>query len=200
MSDSSSLTAEQFDHIKKIIQSAVLSIESAETEIHKAKSLLTNIQQLGGSLWDLSSIVDEIKKTQTKVTHTPDEEDWQVVYGEFDGYFMLGEDLKKYPVPLNYSSKSKLVPWDKLKLTVNTSWQLLYKLIEPCERKYSRAVLSKDDTDTMKYIAISADWQNYQLNQAAVTFFKWHIGDEIYIITNKAGKGNYAAIEAVIKS
>jgi hypothetical protein len=50
MSDSSSLTAEQFDHIKKIIQSAVLSIESAETEIHKAKSLLNNIQNLGGSL------------------------------------------------------------------------------------------------------------------------------------------------------
>jgi len=38
------------------------------------------------------------------------EENAEVVEGKFDGYFMIGADQKKYPVPLNYSSKTKLVP------------------------------------------------------------------------------------------
>lgn len=38
------------------------------------------------------------------------EENAEVVEGKFDGYFMIGNDQKKYPVPLNYSSKTKLVP------------------------------------------------------------------------------------------
>lgn len=38
------------------------------------------------------------------------EENAEVVEGKFDGYFMVGNDQKKYPVPLNYSSKTKLVP------------------------------------------------------------------------------------------
>lgn len=38
------------------------------------------------------------------------EENAEVVEGKFDGYFMIGVDQKKYPVPLNYSSKTKLVP------------------------------------------------------------------------------------------
>jgi hypothetical protein len=38
------------------------------------------------------------------------EENAEVVEGKFDGYFMIGNDQKKYPVPMNYSSKTKLVP------------------------------------------------------------------------------------------
>ena len=38
------------------------------------------------------------------------EENAEVIEGKFDGYFMIGNDQKKYPVPLNYSSKTKLVP------------------------------------------------------------------------------------------
>ena len=38
------------------------------------------------------------------------EENAEVVEGKFDGYFMIGSDQKKYPVPMNYSSKTKLVP------------------------------------------------------------------------------------------
>ena len=39
-----------------------------------------------------------------------DEENLEIVEGKFDGYFMIGGNQKKYPVPLNYSSKTKLVP------------------------------------------------------------------------------------------
>jgi hypothetical protein len=38
-----------------------------------------------------------------------DDPNVKVVEGIFDGYFMIGSDAKKYPVPMNYSSKSKLI-------------------------------------------------------------------------------------------
>ena len=39
-----------------------------------------------------------------------EEDNCEVIEGLFDGYFMIGADQKKYPVPMNYSSKTKLIP------------------------------------------------------------------------------------------
>ena len=125
------------------------------------------------------------------------EENAEVVEGKFDGYFMIGNDQKKYPVPLNYSSKTKLVPWDFLKLKILEDGKMIYKLIQPVERKHLRAVLSK--TDDNKFIAITDDGKNYFLNQAAVTFFKGKSGDELYILINDKEEMSFAAIEAIIK-
>ena len=58
---------------------------------------------------------------------------------------MTGTDQKKYPVPLNYSSKTKLVPGDILKLKILEDGKFVYKLIQPIERKHIRATLSKTD-------------------------------------------------------
>ena len=125
------------------------------------------------------------------------EENAEVVEGKFDGYFMIGSDQKKYPVPMNYSSKTKLVPWDFLKLKILEDGKFIYKLIQPVERKHVRAVLSK--TDDNKFVAITDDGKNYFLNQAAVTFFKGKSGDELYILINDKEEMNFAAIEAIIK-
>jgi len=43
---------------------------------------------------------------------------------------MLDNEWNRYPVPANYSSKSKLVQWDKLKLTIAQNWRMTYKQIE----------------------------------------------------------------------
>ena len=125
------------------------------------------------------------------------EENAEVVEGKFDGYFMIGSDQKKYPVPMNYSSKTKLVPWDFLKLKILEDGKFIYKLIQPVERKHIRAVLSK--TDDNKFIAITDDGKNYFLNQAAVTFFKGKSWDELYILINDKEEMSFAAIEAIIK-
>ena len=125
------------------------------------------------------------------------EENAEVVEGKFDGYFMIGSDQKKYPVPMNYSSKTKLVPWDFLKLKILEDGKFIYKLIQPVERKHIRAVLSK--TDENKFVAITDDGKNYFLNQAAVTFFKGKSGDELYILINDKEEMSFAAIEAIIK-
>ena len=185
------------DQIRKVMKTATLLIETAETNLQKAKSLLSNIDSLWNHIGDLDAMSKEIKANSRQIEQ--ESQDGQIIYGTFDGYFMLGEDLKKYPVPLNYSSKSKLVPGDKLKLTITSVGQLLYKLVWPCERKHTRAILSKDEEDGSKFIAITTDGESFGLNQAAVTFFKWRAWDEIYIITNKEWSWRYAAIEAVIK-
>jgi hypothetical protein len=189
---------EENTQIAKNLQAIVMMIEAAELNLKKAKQHLSTITSLGDNIGDLSSIVQEIRKNNRKEEN--DASNGQIVYGEFDGYFMVGEDNKKYPIPLNYSSKSKLVPGDKLKLTISESGELTYKLIEPCERKHVRAVLSKDEQDSTKFIAITGEGQTYTLNQAAVTFFKGYVGDELYVITNSKHPSNYAAIEAIIKS
>lgn len=155
---SDTINVEEANQIQKNLQAAVLMIEAAELNLKKAKSLISTVGTLGENIGDLNAIVQEIRKNNRKEENALEKNsNGQIVYGEFDGYFMMGEDTKKYPVPLNYSSKSKLVPGDKLKLTISESGELLYKLIEPCERKHVRAVLSKDDTDVTKYIAITAE-------------------------------------------
>ena|SRR3990167_2707018 len=110
---------------------------------------------------------------------------------------MVGADQKKYPVPLNYASKTKLVPGDVLKLKILSDGKFIYKLIRPVERQHVRALLSK--TDDNKFIAVTDDSKTYFLNQAAVTFFKGKAGDELYIVANADGSGSFAAIEAIIK-
>lgn len=125
-------------------------------------------------------------------------EEWmEVIEGIFDGFFMIGADQKKYPIPMNYSSKTKLVPWDKLKLKVMADGKFIYKLIQPVDRKHLKALLSK--TDDNKFIARTDDGKFYFLNQAAVSFFKWTVGDELYIIVNEKDDTSFAAIEAIIK-
>ena len=74
---------------------------------------------------------------------------------------------------------------------------MIYKLIQPIERKHVRAILSR--TDDNKFIAITDDGKNYFLNQAAVTFFKGKPGDELYILINDKEEMGFAAIEAIIK-
>lgn len=56
----------------------------------------------------------EIKESEHQANgvelKTYSDENAEIVEGKFDGYFMVGANQKKYPVPLNYSSKTKLVP------------------------------------------------------------------------------------------
>ena len=125
-----------------------------------------------------------------------DEEGMHVVEGKFDGTFMQWDDGKMYPVPMNYASKTKLIPGDMLKLRIMEDGKLIYKVTGPAPRKFLKAKLTK--TEEGKFIALTEENKTYALNQAAVTFFKWTIGNEITIIVNGGEDTNVAAIEAVI--
>ena len=53
-------------------------------------------------------------------------------------------------------------------------------------------------TEDGKFIALTEDNKTYGLNQAAVSFFKGVVGNEITIIINAMEDSSCAAIEAVI--
>lgn len=190
-------TDELIEKHKQMVQFIKNTISGIETDLKRVKIVLNklskfdpknpdslNDKELESTLW-----TDELKSYK--------EENTQIVEWKFDGYFMIWADQKKYPVPLNYSSKTKLVPWDILKLKILENGQFIYKLINPVERKHIRATLSM--TDDSKYTAVTDDGKTYFLNQAAVTFFKGKPGDELYILTNEKEDGGFAAIEAIIK-
>ena len=63
-------------------------------------------------------------------------DDGKIIEGIFDGENMIGPDGKKYSVPPNYASKSKLVFGDRLKLIISDTGKFTYKQIGPVERRY----------------------------------------------------------------
>lgn len=196
MTQLSQETTNYIEELSITIKALALNVEQIENDLKKVKNTLNTLSTLKDNIDSLDAIIEANKANQPKVQ----ELDGNVIEGEFDGYFMVGDDLKKYPVPVNYSSKSKLIPGDRLKVTIKENGELIYKLITPAERKHVRAVLTKDEKDTNKFLAISSDKQTYNLNTAAISFFKGLPGDEVYITINKEGKGSYAALEAIIKA
>jgi len=173
-------------------------ISSVEMELKKMKVILDQLANFDPSNPKSLEVAAETQEAlNAQELNTYSEEGVEVIEGVFDGYFMIGGDQKKYPVPMNYSSKTKLIPGDVLKLKVMPDGKFVYKLIRPAERKHLRAVLSR--TDENKFTANTDDGKIYFLNQAAVTFFKGTPGDELYIIVNEKDSGSFAAIEAIIK-
>ena len=172
-------------------------ISNVEIELKKMKVILdqlVNFDPMDAKSLTLNEWDDSIENSELS---TYSEEGIEVIEWLFDGYFMIWADQKKYPVPMNYSSKTKLVPGDALKLKVMPDGKFIYKLIKPADRKHLRAILSR--TDDNKFTAVTDEGAVYFLNHAAVTFFKGTPWDELYIIINEKDKGSFAAIEAIIK-
>ena len=120
--------------------------------------------------------------------------DSKIVEWVFTGEEMLGSDGNKYPVPANYASKSKMVQWDKLKLTILPSGKMLYKQIAPIERETKVGLLTKD----LGKFQVVAEGKSYDVLTAAVTHFRAEIWDNITVIVPQGKDATYAAIEAVV--
>ncbi len=174
----------------KTLETIVGMLETVEKEVRRIK-LVIKKHQNGEDIENLSD--DELKEMSSKLLNYTEDENVSVVEWVYDWVFMVGSDGKKYPVPLNYSSKSKLISQDLLKLRILPDGKLIYKLIGPAPRSYIKATISKGEDN--KYIWVWDDGQKYYLNAAAVSFFKGAIWDEISLVINAEWKGNYAAIE-----
>lgn len=121
--------------------------------------------------------------------------DSEIIEGVFDGLNMIDKFGKKYPVPANYSSKSKLVPGDKLKLTIKSDGSYVYKQIGPTERKRLIAKLIQSNDGWQ----VSSDNKKYNVLAASVTYFKGSEGDKITILVPKTGETEWAAIENLLE-
>ncbi len=118
-----------------------------------------------------------------------------IVEGVFNGEEMIDKDGRKYAVPANYASKSKLVAGDKLKLTVAPDGSFVFKQIGPVERKHLIGKLTKVGD---RWQAVG-DGKKYQVLQASVTYFKAKAGDKITVIAPKVGEADWAAIENLLE-
>ncbi len=120
-----------------------------------------------------------------------------VIEGVFDGEQMVGGDGRRYSVPVNYASKSKLVEGDMMKLIIQANGAFTFKQIGPIERVRVIGALTKDE--------ITGDWmgvangKKYQLLAAAISYYKGEEGDEVVLLIPKSAPSKWAAVENVIR-
>ncbi len=173
---------------KKTIAAIRDFIISAEKSIKSAKKLLKDV------LDDNNLSLDTEVNLDTAWLHSYTSEDSKIIEWVFTWEEMLWADWNKYPVPANYSSKSKLVQWDKLKLTISQSGKMMYKQILPIDRSYVTWLMVKEK---WKFQVVS-EWQAYDLLTAAVTHFKANVWDTLTVIIPKWKQATFAAIDAVL--
>lgn len=147
-------------------------------------------------------ISEAVMEAQTKLEEEiagehEDDVKARVIEGVFDGQNMIGPDGKKYQVPPNYASKSKLVEGDILKLSITDSGGFIYKQIGPTERDRLVGALIKEE-DSSDY-TVRAGGSAYKVLTASVTYFKGNHGDEAIILVPKNAASAWAAIENIIK-
>jgi len=131
-------------------------LNKIESDAKRARLIIGKIIDAGGG--DIEVEIDSIADLESAASKlssgTEDNGNTTVVEWVYDGYFMVGSDKKKYPVPMNYSSKTKLIPGDVLKLRIMSDGKLIYKLIGQANRTYVRATLSKSDENKFTAIAV----------------------------------------------
>jgi hypothetical protein len=175
-----------------------------DTKLKAVHKLLDNIKQ---SLAHVEDMVRDMESGNLELTDadmdrlqlTPDEHDEEagsIIEGVFDGYQMIGPDGKKYSVPANYSSKSKLVEGDLLKLTISPDGAFIYKQIKPIDRDRLRGKLVKDK-ETGEF-RVLVDKKLYKVLLASVTYYRGKTGDEAIILTPQGGQSNWAAVDNII--
>lgn len=160
----------------KIIEQARAMLEEAEQKLQAVKKILFQ-----GAYLQRAQI--------TKV-----KEGSRVIEGVFDGENLLTASAKKYPVPPNYASKSKLVCGDLLKLTIAADGTFIFKQIGPVPRAKVIGILEKEDDNFYAQL----DNRRYKILTATLTYFKARPGDKLTLIVPKDGQAGWAAVENVL--
>jgi len=171
---------------KKIIELKNL-VEGAEISLQQARKILDN---LAGNQEKIS--LNSEAKTSGSISS---DEKGQIIEGIFDGQNMVGPDGKKYSVPANYASKSKLVEGDGLKLTITPDGSFVYKQVNPLERDRLNGKLIIDD-ETGDY-KVLAQGKSYKILTASVTYFKGEPGNNATILIPKGKDTTWAAVENI---
>ena len=162
-------------------------IDSAEKSIQSARQILREVMGAKGAATLHAERAQSLNLTASG----------KVIEGVFDGQNMIGPDGKKYSVPANYASKSKLVEGDLLKLTIAGDGSFIYKQIGPIDRRQLVGMLVKNES-TGDWYAMT-DGKRWRLLTAAVTYFHGQPGDEAVIQLPKSSQSIWAAVENIIK-
>ena len=166
--------------------------ESKQNKIVLLRQMVENAER---NIVAAKQILSQIDDSSAKKVSNPEAS--QIVEGTFDGEKMIGLDGKKYPVPVNYASKSKLIEGDLLKLTITEDGRFLYKQISPADRRQIIGTILKDSND--RYYALS-EGRKYNVLLASLTYFKAEEGNEVTLVVPKEKISQWAAIEAVMEN
>lgn len=177
------------DKNKKLIELKNL-IEAAEISLQQARKIMLDL--VGSE--EEKMLAGEVKKSG----HALSTNEGQVIEGVFDGQNMIGPDGKKYSVPANYASKSKLVEGDSLKLTITADGSFVYKQINLLERDRIIGQLAIDET-TNEY-RVLANNKSYKVLTASITYFKGETGDRVTILAPRGRESTWAAVENIFKA
>lgn len=164
------MTDADLEEIRKLL-------DAAESKIRQVKAKL---------------FANQISKT---VTMMDDSEGDNVVQGVFDGEQMIGTDKKKYAVPANYASKSKLVVGDRLKLTISEDGRFLFKQIGPVERKHLIGTLEELEDGNWQ---VDVGGKKYKVLLASVTYYKGNNQDQVSIIVPAEQESVWSALDNVL--
>ncbi len=194
---------ENFD--EAALESERATIDAVDTKFAVARKIIANIRE---ELLGLERIlnadadmadIDALMRHHATVSGDllGPLQDTRIVEGVFDGQHMVGSDGRQYIVPQNYSSKSKLVEGDILKLTIQSNGNFLFKQIGPIERERLVGTLTQDEnTHDWKVVA---EGKKYTVLQASVSYFKGQIGDQAIILVPKSTPSRWAAVENIIR-
>lgn len=172
--------------------------ESLEVIKEILENTKTNIQRALDLIASEKVDPDSLLLSLRRVKEASSDSGVRIIEGVFDGEAMVGADGKKYNVPANYASKSKLAEGDILKLTISRDGSFIYKQIGPIEREKLMAVLTQDEV-TGDWFAVNEEGRKWRLITASVTYFHGNPGDEVVILTPKDSKSQWAAVENIIK-
>lgn len=182
------------------------SVVVSRSKLALIQKMAKNVKECNDQLLDLlSSVVSSEDLNRITIGQIADdnfnekesfETEGQIIEGVFDGENMIGPDGKKYSMPSNYASKSKLVEGDIMKLTIADNGTFVYKQIGPIERK--RVVGLLDRNIDGEYI-VEDDGKQWRVLNASVTYFKGQSGDEVVLLVPKIGESKWGAVENIIR-
>ncbi len=167
---------------KTELESAKKLIISAEASLKQARELLNKA---------LGIKEPNYQKEAGKIAINPEGKE---IFGVFDGENMVTQIGKKYPIPANYSSKSKLVSGDKLKLIIVPDGSFIYKQIGPVKRKK----ITGDLKIKKNNFTVSANGESYRVLSASATYFKAKEGNRLSIAIPEKEKSKWAAVEGIL--
>lgn len=164
-------------------------LRSAENAIASAKDILAQYEDVGAGAPATNLDASTIAAPRVEGNE-------KVIEGIFDGQNMLAADQRLYPIPANYASKSKLIPGDRLKLTVTELGAFKYKQIGPIPRRQVVGIVTYNDGEYY----VLAENKVYKVLLASITYYKAEVGSQVTIIVPEHGDSEWCAIEHLLPS
>ncbi len=141
----------------------------------KIQLLRQALSAASSSLKLASQLLGEIEKTGSS--------EMPGLVGKYDGRFMVTAAGKKYPVPDNYSAKTRLIYGDLLKMTEGPTGRQ-FKLVEKLSRVEVETQLAVKDG---QFEALGKDG-SYRLLQSAVKYWGGEEGDKTKVLLPEGEK------------